>query len=280
MRLLVIVVGLTLAVAQNGLSRNNRPPDIDTAMMNATFRILGPDAGVPGKNLTGTGFLVGRPLPKDPTKFYLVAVTAAHVLHGISGDFIVCVVRTKNDDGQFERALVQVPIRKNGAPLWKEHPSADVAAFYIRLPKNHAMEVVPMDLLATDEAFEQYQFHPGDEVSGLGYPFGYELNEFGFPILRSGRIASYPLTPVKVMKEFYVDFSAFGGNSGGPVYISAENRSGNSSINLGSIIFRVVGIVTESILSPDRTQNAGITRVVHAQFIRETIALLPADAQP
>lgn len=274
MKLAVVVASVASLLQVVPLQRQQ--VDLDTAMMNATFRIVGPSAEVPGALYTGTGFLVGKPSADDSRKVFFVAVTALHVLQGIQGDVAYAVMRGKDAVPQFQRVQVPFQIRQQGAPAWKQHSSEDVAVMYIRLPTNHAMEVVPEDLLATDEAFEKYGFHPGDEVSAMGYPFGYEVNQFGFPLLRSGRIASYPLTPVRVMKQFFVDFSAFGGNSGGPVYISSQNRTYNNTMNIGSTVFRVLGVITQNVTSPDRSQNAGITKVVHAQFIREAIDALPS----
>ena len=46
----------------------------------------------------------------------------------------------------------------------------------------------------------------------------------GFPILRSGRVASYPLAPASVFPTFLMDFSVFPGNSGGAVFMAQGAR--------------------------------------------------------
>jgi hypothetical protein len=231
-----------------------------------------------GQFYTGTGFLVGKPTPTDPKRWFFVTVTAAHVLKGIAGESTNFVFRMKDSESQYQRIVFQVPIRRNGVPLWKEHPFADVAVMYTTLP-NNAIQTIPLDALATDEDFDKFELHPGDEVKALGYPFGYEVNEFAFPVLRRASLASYPLTPAKKVKQFVVDFPAFGGNSGGPVYINSQNRTYNNSINMGSVVFKVLGIVTQQITSPDKSENIGLTYVVPAEFIREAINLLPSTPQ-
>jgi trypsin-like peptidase len=271
--MVVCVPGMPLA--EPLLESRQWQTDLDTLMMNATFRILGPSIEVPGALYTGSGFLVSRSSAGDPTRSF-VAVSAAHVMSGITGDHAVFVVRMRNDQTRYQRAQFPVRIRMDGRPLWTEHHAEDVVAMHVRMPAGHAMDSVPIPLLATDEAFASYNVHPGDEVSSLGYPFGYEVNEFGFPLLRSGRIASFPLTPVRMMKQFFVDFSVGGGTSGGPVYISSQNRTFNNRVTFGRSVFSILGIVTQNALSPDGKQDAGITKVIHAQFIRDTLAALPA----
>ena len=265
---------LNLTFVKPLVDRKQWQMDLDTMMMNATFRIMGPSLEVPGALYTGSGFLIDRASAADAAGGTVVAVSAAHVLSGISGDYAVFVFRLKNDSTKYERVQCPVRIRMDGRPLWTSHPAEDIVAMHVRMPTGHAMDAIPVSLLATDEAFASYNVHPGDEVSSLGYPFGYELNEFGFPLLRSGRIASFPLTPVRTMKQFFVDFSAGGGTSGGPVYISSQNRTFNNRLTLGRAVFSVLGMVTQNALSPDGKQDAGITKVVHAQFVRETIAAI------
>jgi hypothetical protein len=267
----------TAVLAQAPPPPVEKPLDIDSAMMQTTFRIVGPNAAQPGKQSTGTGFLVGRPTPQDPKQSFRIAVTAAHVLKAISGDEAVFVIRVKDGVTKYKRVAVRVQIRSNGAPLWKEHPTADVAVMYCPLPNNNAMEVIPLDSLATDNTFVEYGIHPGEDVNSLGYPFGYEVNEFGFPLLRKAQVASFPLVPAKTMKKFVADFFSFGGNSGGPVYIYSQNRTFNGLVHLGSSVFALLGLVSENISSPDNAQNIGLAYVVYAEYIKEAINLMPAN---
>ena len=72
-------------------------------------------------------------------------------------------------------------------------------------------------MLANDDLLAKYNIHPGDVLDCLGYPFGFESPVGSFPILRSGKIASYPLLPTKGTQSFLLDFRVFPGNSGSPV---------------------------------------------------------------
>jgi hypothetical protein len=45
-------------------------------------------------------------------------------------------------------------------------------------------------------------------------------------------------------------------------------------------LFYVLGLVSENITSHDGKQNAGLTKVVYAEFIRQAIDLLPPPLLP
>ena len=53
-----------------------------------------------------------------------------------------------------------------------------------------------------------------------------------------------PVTPVKAIKEWVFDVLLFGGNSGGPVYFSYENRTYGEKVHFGTVR-GVLGLVTQ-----------------------------------
>lgn len=253
--------------------------EINTKLMRATFKIEGDGS-------QGTVFFVGKPIRKDSKVAYFVMITAAHVLRTMKGDKANLFLREVIDGGTFKKLKHEISIRDDkGKELWVQHPDADVAAMYLTIPKNAHLELVPEDLLISENAFKEWEIHPGDEVLCLGYPFGASANEAGFPILRSGKIASYPLLPIKEIKTFSSDFEIFPGNSGGPVYISHMNRFYKGKTHFGQHIQCVLGMVTEQsyVKQISRTYSEDkITRyylklgkVIHAQLIKETSDLLP-----
>lgn len=250
--------------------------EINTALMRSTFKIAGP------KSL-GTVFLIGRPITGDDKNSFIVLVTAAHVLRDIPGEQALLFLRKKQGP-DFIKLPYTVQIRKAGKALWKEHPKADIAVMYVRIPKEADIQVVPMSFLADDDVLEKYEIHPGDVLSALGYPYGAEANEAGFPILRSGQIASYPLMPTRKVQSFLLDFRVFGGNSGGPVYFAAPNRTVGTKVIMGNISF-LAGLVSQETLVEEEIQSLTESRrvkyplslavVIHASLIRESINLLP-----
>jgi S1-C subfamily serine protease len=251
--------------------------DLNTVLMQWTFKIA-------GKKSLGTAFIVGKDIPGDAVRGYYILVTAAHVLEEIKEEQAILFLRMKRND-EFVKFPFPIPIRKGGAPLWKKHPEADVAVMYVKLPRVTDIKILNMSFLVTDKKLEEYEIGPGDVLSCLGFPFGAEANEAGFPILRSGQIASYPLLPTSKVKTFLYDFRVFKGNSGGPVFFATGGRFFKRGFAMGKIQF-IAGLVseervlTEEIESLTETRQArhplGLAVVVHASLIREAIELLPS----
>jgi hypothetical protein len=148
---------------------------------------------------------------------------------------------------------------------------------YIALPKDAMFEQFSTELLADDKMIEQFEIHPGDELKCLGYPLGLESNNAGFPVLRSGKIASYPLLPTASTRTFLFDFRIFKGNSGGPVYFDEHNRGYQGNLNVGNHIQFLVGLVSEEAEYnlPYSQLQLGLAVVVHASLIKEAINTLP-----
>ena len=251
--------------------------ELNTLLMKSTFRIK-------GSGKTGTIFILGKPSLKDSSFAYYVLVTANHVLNDIKSDYGKCFLRVEKN-GKYVNLPINLKIRENGKPLWIKHPSVDVAAMYVDLPKEVKIPLLPTIFLATDDLLNEYDIHPGDELLCLGFPYGAEANDAGFPILRSGKIASYPITPTKEVKSFLYDFQIFGGNSGGPVYFVGLNRSYKGTVHLGEVRF-IMGIVSSEIVLEEQVKSLtetsvkkhplSLAKVIPAIFIKETIDLLPS----
>jgi S1-C subfamily serine protease len=164
-----------------------------------------------------------------------VIVTAAHVLNEMTGNSVTVIMRRKQGDSSWQEAPIEVPIRLEGRPLWVQHPRADVAAVYLPpVPDDLHTALVGTEFLASDEALAKIEIHPGDELNVLGYPLGFS-NPGGFAVLRSGKIASYPLIPTRNHPYFLLDFRVFKGNSGGPVYLVETSRLYGGVMNMGLV---------------------------------------------
>ena len=253
--------------------------DINTMLMESTFKIAGPSKQDATKFTVGTMFLIGIPTKANPEQSYIVMVTAAHVFDEIAGDDATIFLRRKGADGVYVKIPFPIKIRDKGKPLFVKHDNADVVAMYLSIPNDIAgnLELIPTNLLANDKVFEKYEIHPGDELLCLGYPFLAESNKAGFPILRSGKIASYPLIPAKTVKTFLFDFTIFEGYSGGPVYMDYNGRIYQNINHVGEMVQYIAGLVTQQLTSlPEyHNQPLELAVVVPAQFIEETIKLLP-----
>jgi hypothetical protein len=253
---------LTMAIALILCCVPTHAQELNTILMNSTFKIVGPNARIKGNIIFGTVFIMAKPIKETPDRGYYVLVTAAHVLDKIGGE---------------EAAFgYPIQIRTGSSNLYTTHPEGDVAAMYVRLP--HDIDITPLTIeaLVDDATLERLQVHPGDELFCLGFPLDVDLN--GFPILRTGTLASYPITPSKTVKKYYYDFHVFPGNSGGPVYFSFVNRINANAAHFGSNDQGVIGLVVEQLSSarPEfKDLSLDVSRVVPSSYIRDTIALLP-----
>jgi hypothetical protein len=251
--------------------------DLNSQLMQATFKLGN------GKSVA-TCFLLTRPLPDDAERPQFILVTAGHVFENMGGDKATLFMRQKESEGVYTKQPITLQIRKDGNPLWTRHPEADVAAMYVAPALPSDVPALSIDLLATDDTFRKYAIHPGDALMCLGYPHRFEANAGGFPVLRTGTIASFPLVPTKVTRTFLFSFNTFEGDSGGPVYIAESNRQFGGSNEPGEVRL-ILGLVSGQHFIDEDTKTAyetrkvrhrlGLAIVVHAAFIKETIAQLP-----
>ncbi len=148
---------------------------------------------------------------------------------------------------------------------------------YVPLSEGTLDALVPIANFATDKMYDDYDLHPGDNLFCLGFPLFVESSEAGFPILRSGRIASYPLVPARVVKRLLYDFQIYPGNSGGPVYMAEAVRIYKNQLHYKKNIWILMGLVSKQISSVPElgSQPLQLAEVVPAEFILETINRLP-----
>jgi hypothetical protein len=251
------------------------PIDLTTAMINATVEIDQPQAD--GKRIVGTGFLVDDPKPDGTPR--TVLVTAGHVLNNMGGQSARIGYRFQGADGTWRYSAEPLAIRQGASQLWTRNPGQDIAAIAIQAPPEFAKAAIPIAWLADEGALVQAQVAPGDEMFVLGFPEGYASNTDGFPILRVGRVASYPLTPTREFQSFLLDFRVFNGNSGSPVFIAPAARRHPGAPDTPTPL--VAGVVTSQTVVGEERLELGI--VIQAQYIRDTLKLLdqpPSGAAP
>ncbi|HUH10834.1 MAG TPA: serine protease, partial [Brevundimonas sp.] len=159
-------------------------------------------------------------------------------------------------------------------PLWTQHPERDVAVMEVAAPAAFAQAAIPLGWLADENTFDRWRVGPGDELMALGYPHGLSANKAGFPILRLGRISSWPLTPIRHFPIFLLDFAVSQGNSGGPVFWTpAVDRLPGAPTPDHPYI---AGVLVQEVQGGGEGLELGV--VAHAQYVREAIALLDAPA--
>lgn len=256
--------------------------ELNSIMMRNTFKIE-------GENSIGTCFIIGRPSEKEPQRAYLVLVTAAHVLEEMKGEEVTVHLRRRQDNS-FVKAPWNTKVRQSDKVLWVKNKSGlDIAAMYIAPPRIYDLQLLPTGMFANDEVLTKFEIHPGDEMCCLGFPLGIEANDAGFPILRSGRIASFPLIPTNEYKTFLLDFEVFPGNSGGPVYFAESNRNYGGALHPGKVQF-IAGLVSEEVAPKQVIQRPHkreeeryplhIAVIIHSRYILETVNQLPEPQSP
>lgn len=241
--------------------------DLSVDLIKATVQLEQPLGD--GSRTVGTGFLVSAPTPDGKPRTILV--TAAHVLEKMPSMTARIGYRIQGSEGVWRYDPEALKIRDDDHPLWTKHPTRDVAAMVVEAPPEFAKAAIPLNYLAQDDTFNRYNLGPGDEMMALGFPRGLSANTAGFPILRSGRVASYPLAPASNFPTFLMDFSVFPGNSGGPVFMAEGARRRPGAGESQEVQF-VAGLLTQQVELSGERLEIGI--VTHAKFIRETLALL------
>lgn len=242
--------------------------DLAVELIHATVQIEQPLGD--GTRTVGTGFLINAPtLDGQPRT---VLVTANHVLQRMPGAQARIGYRIANADGSWSYAPQKFEIRDtDGNPRWTQHPTRDVAAITVKAPPEFAKAAIPKDWLAGDETFAAYAVGAGDQMMALGFPRGLSANPAGFPILRSGRVASFPLAPAAAFPTFLLDFTVFPGNSGGPVFMAEGVRRRPGGGESQEVQF-IAGLLTQQVELNSERLEIGI--VTHARFIHETLALM------
>ena len=243
------------------------PLDLSVDLIKATVQLEQPLGD--GSRTVGTGFLISDPTPDGKPRTILV--TAAHVFEKMPSMSARIGYRIEGSDSVWRYDPETLKIRDGDHPLWVKHPTRDVAAMVVEAPPEFVKAAIPLSYLAKDDTFNQFNLGPGDEMMALGFPRGLSANPAGFPILRSGRVASYPLAPATNFPTFLMDFSVFPGNSGGPVFMAEGARRRPGSNESQEVQF-VAGLLTQQVELSGERLEIGI--VTHAKFIRETLAML------
>lgn len=215
-----------------------------------------------------SAFVINCEDPQAPGKSSAVVLTSAHVLETIGdGPLIIGLRNRKAAGGADEMPLVLIPEKQQKRQFYVRHPTCDIAAFWVRLP-TAIKQQADLTTVLNDQLLkrDRVQLHTGDDVSMLGYPEVLPGTEGGFAVLRSGKVASYPVGTPSANKLFLINTDVYPGDSGAPIFISA--RDGRP---------RLVGILSSRIATHEATFSH-LAVAVDADGIRETIALLMARA--
>ncbi len=244
--------------------------DLNLALMRATYKLEQVQAD--GARVVGTGWLVRLSADRGENPPPCALVTARHVFDRMRKPEATVHWRQLGADGAWTREARPLAVRTPDlAPLYIEHGQRDIAVMPVTPPDYAEAAAIDITMLADVDTFAINDIRPGDEVLCLGYPKGITANDAGFPILRSGRIASYPLSPPTQYPTFLMDFAVFAGNSGGPVYMSEQARRRAGSLEFENAQF-IAGMLAQQVVLTEERLEIGI--VIHAMYVREALQKL------
>lgn len=234
-------------------------------LLDATCRVA-------NRSTSATCLLLTADPPPGAGKAPVVLVTAGHFMEGTPEADCQLIARVRAPDGSFVRSEVPLPVRDGDTPRWKKHADVDIAALRVELPDGLALRPLRLAQLATPKDVEDERVRVGQDVLIPCYPAKLEANEAGWPILRKGMIATYPLAPVASARTFLVDVSTFGGDSGAPVAVA-----GQADVLVAGIVVGMQRQTDRSSLPfEEKTVHMplGLAIVVQAAFVRETVDAL------
>ena len=234
-------------------------------LLSATFRIT-------DGNHSGTCFFVSGNAVESSRPLQVVLVTAAHVFEQMSSEECELILRKESEDKQYSRSVVSIQIRDGDKPRWTRIRDIDIATLLVDLPEDVSVKPFALEQIVGEAKLKDRTVRVGQETWIACFPAKLEANEAGWPVLRKGSIASYPLTPVTSNKTILVSYNVFGGDSGAPVAVIVDNRP------------LIVGVAsgmqrqTDKSTLPfeERTMHTplGLSIAVQAHYLRETIELM------
>jgi len=231
-----------------------------------------------------TGFLLGRKLQDESNTYRVYLVTNRHVFVTAQGVPLREVhLRFNMTDVSKGTKYYKVDLLANDKPIWFQHtnPAVDIAVLPINTDVLRADTVEWFFFQDNDQAvlardFTAAGIGTGDGVFVLGFPLGMRGLARNYVIVRHGIIAR---VDDEVLKDhyYYIDASAYPGNSGGPVIhkpeiVAIQGTTANPQASL-------IGVISTGVEYQDVavSQQTGAARVV---FTEQTglIRIVPIDS--
>lgn len=237
-----------------------------------------------------TGFLVGKPSgdrnEKNEVLYKLFIVTNRHVYQNQKTFLREVFFRFNTQDDKSHYFKVNL-LKDDGNPLWLMHKNekVDLAILPINDEVINAAKIKYYFFHGEDlfyaKDFGAKNISTGDGLFVLGFPMSIRGKARNFVIVRQGIIAR---VDEEVLEDafFYIDASAYPGNSGGPVIhkpeiVAITGTHSNSSAGL-------IGVISSGETYSDAaisqqtgepriifTEQTGLVRVVPVELIFEII---------
>lgn len=256
--------------------------------------------GEPQLTSIATGFLVGKATGEANEigpLFKLFVITNRHVFEDLNTNTLLKTVyfRFNTVDGKAHYFRVDL-VQPDGTPIWARHQNVNVDLAVLPISANAINEAqinyhffTDVDLFYAKD-FEAKNVSTGDGLFVLGFPMSISGKSRNFVIVRQGIIAR---VDEEVLEDgfYYIDASAFPGNSGGPVIVKPELVSlQGSKPNQRSALIGVIssGVTFNDVAISQQTgepriifkEQTGLIRVVPVELIFEVIDGIMAPATP
>lgn len=246
-----------------------------------------------------TGFLVGKETGEENESgplYKLFLVTNRHVFYNKSKDTYLEQVTFRFNTIEDKSHHFIVPLMNADKPIWYQHDDEDVDLAVLPISANAIKEKgVNFHFFTPNEIFDANKFSEkniatGDDLYVLGFPMSISGKSRNFVIVRQGIIAR---VDEEILEEgfYYIDASAYPGNSGGPVIVKPEMVSinGTSSNNSAGLIGVISSGETYKDIAYSQqtgeakiifTEQTGLVRVVPTERIYEIIDQVMKEKVP
>ena len=266
------------------------PPDYFKAVVSINLESFCQD-GVPVKQSIATGFLLGVSTgEKDENGKDLVeifCITNRHVYEDKNTGSFLPKMYLRFNDNENKGHYFEVNLLQNEKPIWFKHKNNMVDIAIIQL-NGRAIREQNMDFrffnsknIRFAKDFSNNDISIGDGLYVLGFPMGISGKARNFVIARQGIIAR---VDEEVLSEcfYYIDASAYPGNSGGPVIhkpevVSIDGTQSNAFAELIGVISSGETYSDVAISQQTKevriifTEQTGLVRVVPIEFVIEAI---------
>lgn len=248
-----------------------------------------------------TGFLIGQPIgeknEKEEQSFRLFVVTNRHVFYNLKTKQYVKEVLLRFNTTDKKSHIFKVNLLDTkGDPIWLKHKNENVDLAVLPIVGSAIIDAkidyyfYRLNDLIFAKDFSLRNISTGDGLFVLGFPMSISGKARNFVIVRQGIIARFD---EEVLEDgyYYIDASAYPGNSGGPVIIKPEvvSISGTNSNNSAGLIGVISSGETYSDVAISQqtgeakvvfTEQTGLVRVVPIEFVYDIIGELIKSTNP
>jgi hypothetical protein len=286
---ILTVILLVFAFATHARATSLIPINTDTVKRSVIFLFATDKV-----HEVGTGFLVEIPSLADPTKSYIVLITARHMVDPIwahagaaNPAMLYARLNKKTFDPQHNESgvdFVEIPLVINGNPTWhrSDKDTIDVAVVPIDSHKFLESDIATIKIYEFGTPDELKAVGIGDEIISAGLVPHLSGQKRNYPFFKFGRVSNIPeedtLVPcadgsTRPVTLWYVAATLVGGNSGSPIIALPP---GNVVMHFGNSRPFLLGLQSMSLAGGE---IAGMTPAQYIFEVLDSLHLKDANAK-